>query len=128
MNIAVFWKPVQWVLDKLWESGMGWLRPKSAVEILAARQLRELEIEEQIPIYMQKLVSAFAALFHEHPAANTMSLEALAKALDSTPKIAAEIVRVLVKHNHLALGRSPTGEARYVLTQPIRGRPRITVL
>jgi|SRR5271154_3145460 len=127
MTITFFWKPVQWVLDKLWELGMRlWPKPKSAVEMLAALQLREREIEEQMPVYMQQLGFAFTALAHEHPAANSMSLGALAKAFDAPPEVTAEIVRVLVKHHHLESFRSPgpMGETQYVLTPPV-ARPRL---
>jgi hypothetical protein len=127
MNIVVFWRPIQWVLDKLWDMCMRLLpKPKSAVETLAALQLREREIEEHMPIYVQQLGFAFAALARAHPDANGMSLGALASAIDTTPEATAEIVRVLIKHQYLQPFRSsgPMGETQYVLTHTVV-RPRV---
>ena len=118
MNIAIFWKPFQWVLEKLWEIGMRlWPKPKSAVEKVADVQLRERDIEASLPAYMQQFEFAFMALAHEHPAANAMSLAALAKTLDTTPAATLEIIRALMKTGQIASFRSPgpLGETVYRL-------------
>jgi hypothetical protein len=121
------WK---WLLDKAWELGMRWFpKPKSAAERLAALQLREREIEDQIPVYIPQLKFAFSQLAHEYPGANALPIAELAKALDVSPEQAAEIVRVLVKQEHLEPLHSPgaSGETLYMFAPPVT-RPRLSRL
>lgn len=115
MNMALYWKPFQWVLDKLWEYLFP--KPKPAVERLAELQLKEREIEERLPRYVPQIRFAYKAAAREHPEANAMPSSALAKAIDVTPEDAVEVVRVLVKRGLLAPLPSPgaTGETNYRL-------------
>jgi hypothetical protein len=127
VNIASVWGFVQFALGKLWDVVMlRWLRPKSAQEQLAELELRDRQIQNKVPDYMQQISFAYSALAKDHPAANVMSLSVLAKAIDCDPESAIDIVRVLVKQEHLKPVRGINGETQYMLTNPaIQPRPRV---
>ena len=98
--------------------------PKSAVEQLAQIELRERQIEDKIPDYMQQIRFAFKEIAKTSPGANVMSLDAIARSIDCDPETASEILKVLVRKKQLERTTMVNGKTGYLLAESI-SRPRL---